>query len=167
MDFQLHLVGLASPPPESGKAAGNNVIIKNLAFVMEGDMSTVQIGTETISADYLGYEGAMYIQQHLDEEGATKFAQVLVNEIIYIYDDPAQEEEDLRGTIVLKALGKNKEGNGGTFVGKGTGEFEGLVIKGVQDPVYPIPNPAYVDEDTTPGVPPTFSVIDRIGTVMG
>ena len=114
MDFQLHLVGLATPPPGSVKTAGRNTIIRDLGFAMMGDMSWVQIGTETITADWLDYEGSLKIQQHLDEEGVVKFAQVLVNEIIYIYDDPAQEEEDLRGTIVIKALGNNKAGNGGT-----------------------------------------------------
>ena len=91
---------------------------------------------------------------------------VQVNEIVYIYDDPGQEE-DLRGTIMLMALGNNKAGTGANFVAKGTGDFEGLIIQGVSDPLYTVDNPAYVDETTTPGVPPVFYVLDRIGTAMG
>ena len=165
VDFQIHLVGLAAPPAESMKAAGRNLIIKKLPFVMMGDMSWVQIGDETITAEFLAYEGPIDVQQHMDESGVPKFAQVLVNEIYYIYDDPAQEEGDLRGTIVVKALGNNKAGNGGTFVGKGTGEFEGLIVKGAQDLMYSVDNPEY-DEITNPDVPETFSVLDRIGTAM-
>jgi len=166
MDFQIHLVGIAAPPPESSIEAGRNLIMKDLPFVMMGDMSTVQIGGETIGAEFLAYEGLMDIQQHLDESGESIFAQVFVNEIYYIYEDDGGEPGDLRGTIVVKALGNNKAGNGGTFVGKGTGEFEGLVIKGVQEPLYPVPNPEY-DEITNPDVPETFSALDRIGTAMG
>jgi hypothetical protein len=160
VDFQIHLVGLAAPPAASMKVAGGNVIINDLPFVMMGDMSWVKIDGETITAEFLDYEGTMDVQQHLDEFGEVKFAQVFVNEIYYIYD----EEEDLRGTIVVKALGNNKAGNGGTFVGKGTGEFEGLIVKGAQDLMYPLPNPDYVDPDTTPDEPETFSVLDRSGT---
>jgi len=160
MDFQIHLVGIAAPPPESSIEAGRNLIMKDLPFVMMGDMSWVKIDGETITAEFLDYEGTMDVQQHLDEFGEVKFAQVFVNEIYYIYD----EEEDLRGTIVVKALGNNKAGNGGTFVGKGTGEFEGLIAKGAQDLMYPLPNPDYVDPDTTPDEPETFSVLDRSGT---
>jgi hypothetical protein len=167
VDFQIHLVGLTTPPPDSIKETGRNNIVRDLGFVMMGDMSTVQIGAETITAEYLDYEGVIDSNSHLDENGDSKFGNVLVHEIYYIYDDPAQEEEDLRGTLVVMALGNNKAGTGANFVAKGTGEFEGLIIKGFVDPLYVVPNPDYIDENTTPDVPPVFYVLDRIGTAMG
>ena len=166
MDFQIHLVGLTTPPPESMIETGRNNIVKNLPFVMMGDMSTIQIGAETITAEYLDYEGMIDSNSHLDENGDSKFSNVLVTEIYYIYDDPAQEPGDLRGTIVLMALGNNKAGTGAHFVAKGTGEFEDLIVNGVSDPLYVVPNPDYVDETTTPEEPEIFYVLDRIGTAM-
>ena len=166
VDFQLHLVGLLAPPPGSIKETGRNNIVRDLPFVMLGDMSTVQIGAETITAECLDYEGVLDLNAHLDENGDAKFSNILVHEIYYIYDDPAQEPGDLRGTLVVMALGNNKAGTGANFVAKGTGEFEGLIIKGVSDPLYVVPNPEY-DPDTNPDVPPVFYVLDRIGTAMG
>ena len=129
MEFLLHLVGGTDPPPDKVMQAGNNVIVRDLSFVMMGDLSTITIGAETITAENLGYEGALDVQQHLDENGVLKFAIIQVNEIYYIYDG-----ETPRGTLEIKALGTNKVGTGANFVGKGTGEFEELVIKGVSDP---------------------------------
>lgn len=63
-------------------------------------------------------------------------------------------------------MGNNKAGTGANFVWHGTGEFEGLKIKGVSDPLYVEPNPDF-DLDTNPDVPPVFYVLDRIGTAMG
>ena len=150
--FHFHLEGLGTAVWDDMWDSGINRHVRGRGFASLG-ATYVMLGDELIEADCLGYEASMDVQNHL-EKG---FFNVQVDEIIYIYTDA--EQETLRGTIEIQALGTNKPGNGGNFVGFGTGEFEEVKVKGTSLPLTTTPNPA--------PPPANFNVLDRIGIAMG
>jgi len=156
-DFKLVFQGL--PVGGEVKEADGNIINRDPDFVVLGDIY-VQIGTggviEDLSKDYLEYEGIMNFVTHSKPE---EFYTVRVVETIFIYSSPEHTEENLRGTLVITAIGDNRGGNGGNFVGHGTGEFEGVKINGNSDPLEIVPG--------NPDPPYIYIQLTRTGTVMG
>lgn len=134
LDFKVVFQGL--PEGAEVKTAGGNTIYRNGDFVILGDFF-VQIGedgaVEDITKDCLQYEANMNWQTHTKPDS---FFNVIVTETLYIYTDSSQLT--LRGTLEMKAIGTNKAGTGGTFVGFGTGEFEGAKIIGVSTGPTPV-----------------------------
>lgn len=158
-DFKLVFQGLPTGGEE--KIADGNTVWRDRDFTMYEDcVFYVQIGTdgatEDLSKEYLEYEGIMNFVVHTKPE---QFFTVQVVETISIYSDVTHDETTLRGTLVLNAIGDNRGGHGGNFVGFGTGEFEGVKIEGASSPlqlVFTNPNPPYYYVELT-----------RTGTVMG
>jgi hypothetical protein len=158
-DFKLFFQGLPPSSPEVKEADGN-IIHKDSVVIVAAEFY-VQIGpdgaTEDITKEYLEYECDMFWVTHAKPE---QFFTVNVVEIISIYSsDVTHDETTLRGTLVNTAIGDNRGGYGGNFVGFGTGEFEGVKIQGASEPlqvVFTNPNPPYY-----------YVQLTRIGTVMG
>jgi hypothetical protein len=135
------------------KVAGGNTIRRDTPFMLLGDCY-VKIGdegaVEDLSKEYLEYEGTMNFVVHTVPE---QFFTVNVRETISIYSSAKKHDEStLRGTLVISATGDNRGGNGGNFVGFGTGEFEGVKIHGTSSPLLPVDG---------------FLQLTRTGTVMG
>lgn len=157
-DFKLFFQGV--PSADDVKIADGNTIRKD-GVVTDLAEFYVQIGTggatEDIAKEYLEYECDMDWIAHTKPE---QFFNVHVVETISIYDSATTHDETtLRGTLVITAIGDNRGGHGGNFVGFGTGEFEGIIIEGVSEPlqlVFTNPNPPYY-----------YAQLTRIGTVMG
>jgi hypothetical protein len=154
-DFELLFQGL---PAGGYREAGNNRIYIDRTFWVGGDMH-VKIGSDTIDGEYLEYAATMATVAHLDEFDETRFAHVQVRETISIYNSETHIPANLLGTLEILALGDNKAGNGASFIGYGTGDFEGVKIEGTSLPYSIIP-------DVTS--PAGFWVqLIRQGTVMG
>jgi len=146
LEFLLHVEGNPTPipPPDKVWEAGVTAHMRGANFMVLGDLF-VQVGAETIPQECLSYVAK------LDLNSNTKHGTYVLtaNEVITIYTDESQTVE--RGTLELKSLSYNPAFNGATFVGFGTGEFEGVKLHG-----------------TSTGVTVnSVLVIDRIGTAMG
>ena len=156
-DFKLVFQGL----PVGGEVweADGNTVNRDVDFIVFGDIF-VQVGaggaTEDLSKDYLEYEGIMNFVTHTKP---SEWYSVIVVETIFIYSSTDHTEENLRGTLMITAIGDNRGGNGGNFVGHGTGDFEGVKIKGTSTPLELVPDAAS---------PVGFWIqLIRTGTVMG
>jgi hypothetical protein len=148
--FKLLIQGVPSGDPF--KVADGNTIYHDRTFTIAGDMY-VEIGdagsVDKFTKEYIEYEGHLYNIAHTKPE---PFYSVLVIEIISIYDDDTiHDETTWVGDLELRAIGDNRGGHDGNFVGFGTGEFEGVKIQGTSPPLEVLP-PVQ---------------LTRIGTVMG
>lgn len=156
LDFRLHLEGTTVPPPEKGWLADSIQHAHNLAWEVREDFY-IEIGeagaVETIPKEALSYSGLLVITMVNQKQG---WFLTQVRETITIYTDDTQTVE--RGTIKILTLGTNPAGNGAMVNGFGTGEFEGVKIKGTTT----------ASMMTNPSPPPDeLLVLDRVGTVMG
>jgi hypothetical protein len=158
-DFKLVFQGLPTGGEE--KIADGNTVWKDRDFTMYEDcVFYLQIGTdgatEDLAKEYLEYEGIMNFVVHTKPE---QFFTVRVVETVSIYGDVAHNENTLRGTLVITAIGDNRGGHGGNFVGFGTGEFEGAKIQGTSEPLQLV--------FTNPNEPYYYVQLSRTGAVMG
>lgn len=162
LSFELQIFG--APDATSGIMweAGINVQIRNRDYYIAPEVGETFIlideggaNEELISDDYLDYEAKMYVKSH-PEKG---FYVIIVPEIVYIYADT--DKQTLRGTLELVSLGKTKEpfGPATSFVGHGTGEFDGVMVKGNTEAGLVIPG--------NPNPPFVYVQLNRVGTVMG
>ena len=157
LSFKLLFQGL----PVGGDVweSDGNTIHRDTVFVLLGDYY-VQIGdggaVEDITKEYLEYEGLMNYVTHTTPE---EFYTVNVKEVISIYSSTMHNENTLRGTLEITAIGDNRGGHGGNFAGHGTGEFEGVKILGNSNPLEIVggnPDPPFI-----------YVQLTRLGTVMG
>jgi hypothetical protein len=159
-DFKLVFQGL--PGTGGLKEADGNVIHRDDPFMMyENCELYLQIGTdgatEDLAKEYLEYEGTMNWVQHSKPES---FFTVNVVETVFIYNSAVTHDENtLRGTLEITAIGDNRGGHGGNFAGHGTGEFEGVKISGNSEPLTVV--------FTNPNDPYYYVQLTRLGTVMG
>jgi len=144
LGFHLRLTGFLDGTWDKSWESGINIHRRDAGFVMLGEFFIIinegEADEQTIEAQFMEYEASMDVQQH-PEKG---FYCINVREVIYIYSsDTTHDETTLMGTLEIMALGSNKAGNGGTFVGFGTGEFEGVKVQGtsVTTVVAPAPTP--------------------------
>jgi hypothetical protein len=149
--FKLLFQGFPSGDPF--KVADGNYIYRPQTFTVLGDMY-VQIGdggtVAEFGKDYLEYEAFTNAVIHTKPE---IFFTSRVTETISIYSsNTLHDETTLIGTLELKSLGTNRNGNGAAFVGFGTGEFEGVKINGNSGPLEIVGG---------------FMQLTRTGTVMG
>ena len=153
LSFKLLFQGF---PGGESRVSGNNEIRRDGSFAVLGDYY-IQIGAggavEDISSDYLMYEADMDWQLHT-KDGRFN---VKVTEILSIYSDIAKQ--NLRGTLVIQAIGDNKGGHGANFVGFGTDEFEGVKVQGTSEPLSLV--------FTNPSPPGYYVQLIRTGTVSG
>jgi hypothetical protein len=123
----------------------------------------LEIDGVPIDPELLSYEGMMQAGGSAKSDNGY----VRVDEVITIGDGEGGEA----GTIVLQVKGNNYAngngvGQGDSFIGFGTGDFEGVKIQGrtpegpVQVGDFPIPG-----SDPVEYVP--ISMLERVGTVMG
>ena len=157
-DFKLFFQGL--PTPGEINEADGNTIHKGSSYNVLADFY-VQIGadgaTEDLAKEYLDYTAVMDWIVHTKPE---QFFTVRVVETISIYNDAVTHDETtLRGALEIMAIGTNRVDNGGTFVGFGTGEFEGVKIQGTSAPLQIV--------FTNPNPPNYYTQLTRTGTVMG
>jgi hypothetical protein len=168
VDFRFVLVGTYDEPAII-KLVGQSEHYLDMPFVATGWWGSedypdtypplvLEIDGEAIDPALLSYTGMMKaISSNKNDNGV-----IMVDEIITIGDG----EGGVAGTIVLQVKGNNyATGNGGgdSFIGFGTGAFEGVKIQGrTPDP------PLQVGEIEVPDVG-TFpiSLLERVGTVMG
>jgi hypothetical protein len=156
LDFLLHMEGATVPPPEKVWLADSIQHVHNLAWEVREDFY-IEIGEagaiETIPKEELSYSGLLVITMVNTKQG---WFLTQVKETITIYTDASQTVE--RGTLEILTLGTNPAGNGAMVNGFGTGEFEGVKIKGTTT----------ASMMTNPNPPPDeLLVLDRVGTVMG
>lgn len=151
LSFQLYLTGFPIPTPDGPKEADGNSIVRDNGFAITPETFVlIDAGPneELITAVDLEYSAILEYQSHKNGH-----LNVIVRETIFIYESNEEHiEENLRGTLEIKALGTNKAGNGGTFVGFGTDDFEGVKVMGISAPLVP---------------PPPYIILDRTGTVTG
>jgi hypothetical protein len=156
MDFNLRLEGLPDSTTGEMRVTKNNFHVRGRSWNILKDFF-VQVGTEDpITKPYLEYSASMYQIGHYDDSPLGYWFTVKVQETISIYNDPVTHDKTtLRGTLEILALGDNPAGNGATFTGHGTGEFECVKVKGTtaMSTVYPPPF--------------LYLQLDRTGTVMG
>jgi hypothetical protein len=159
MDFHLRLVGLPDSTTGEMRVTGNNFHVRGRSWDVL-DEYFVEVGTEDpITKPYLEYSASMYQNSHYDDSPMGYWFTVYVWETISIYNDPVTHDETtLRGTFEILALGDNPAGNGAIFTGHGTGEFEGVKVKGTtaMSTIFTNPNPPFL-----------YLQLDRTGTVMG
>jgi hypothetical protein len=157
LDFLLHMEGTTVPPPEKGWVTKGGIQhAHNLAWEVREDFY-IEIGeagaVETIPKEELSYSGILIVTMVNTKQG---WFLTQVRETITIYTDDTKTVE--RGTIEILTLGTNPAGNGAVVNGFGTGEFEGVKIKGTTT----------ASMMTNPSPPPDqLLVLDRVGTVMG
>ena len=146
LSFQLYLAGFPDPNPDGPKVAGGNNIVRGNEFAV--DPATFVLideggpNEDLIESDFLEYSSDLNYQEHKNGH-----FNVIVREIISIYSSTEHTPANLKGTLEIKALGTNKAGSGGTFVGFGTGDYEGVKILGTSAPL--VPPPPYILLDRT------------------
>jgi hypothetical protein len=152
LDFLLHMVGHTQPPAEKSWLTDGGIRhVQGLPWVVSGDFY-IEIGTggavETITKDYLSYEGFMDLTVN-SKEG---FYVGTVRETISIYSSASvHDAAHLRGTLEILNMAQTNTGANQMFDGRGTNEFEGVKLHG-----------------TSVGVSVSnILTLDRTGTVMG
>jgi hypothetical protein len=131
LDFLLHMVGHTQSPPENvWLTEGGTRHVQGLPWVISGDFY-IEIGTggavETITKDYLSYEGAMDLMVNTKEG----FYVGTVRETISIYNSASvHDAAHLRGTLEILNMAQTNTGVNSMFNGFGTGEFESVKLHG-------------------------------------
>jgi len=152
--FKLYMEGTTVPPPERVWTSDDVTHARGLPWMVTGAFY-VWIGeggsVETITKAYLSYSGSLDV---VNRNLKTNEATVLVRETITIWADPGKTI--LRGTLEILAVDRLDYGppilGTGTFVGHGTGEFEGVKVEGT-DSAYVVPPLAVTREGTVMGWP--------------
>jgi hypothetical protein len=156
LEFWLHIEGTpVSAEAEKDWGAGNNRHLRNYPWVVTEDFYIeIRVGgdVETIPKEELEYVASLDTQTHLATETRDQFICNAVIEIITIYTDDTKTAE--WGTLEIRGH-NNPTGKAQSFVEFGTGEFDGVKIKGTSN--FYLANPP----------PDLLVVIDRVGTVMG
>ena len=149
LDFVFHINGasiygswdkLVMSPPEDPIS----IHVKGQEYAGDFFVEIGLAGTvETIATEFIDYDCEL---QYVYFFETSRVNGILVKEVISIYGDGVvHDETTFRGTLELSGTGQGQS----SFVGFGTGEFEGVKVKGFT-------------EDTVPNM-----VMDRVGTVMG
>jgi len=170
VSFKLVLVGTYGGPGEQ-KYVGQSSHITDMPFIATGWAGSVEYpdpyaplvleinGVPVV--DPLSYEGMMKViwSEHPDGESGQPNIALMVDETITIGE---------AGTLVLQVKGNNYNtgngvGAGDSFIGFGTGDFEGVKINGRT------PGGAVQvgEMEVAPGVVVPISKLERVGTVMG
>ena len=172
VSFKLVLVGTYGAGA-TRKDAGQSIHVDNMPFVATGWAGSVEYPVPYAPlvleidgvpiVDPLSYEGLMKViwSVHPDGESGQENIALMVDEIITITGDNA-------GTLVLQVKGNNYAtgngvGAGDSFIGFGTGDFEGVKIKGAT----PDGAVRVGEMEVAPGVVIPISKLERVGTVMG
>ena len=160
LSFELQIAGVTEPLSEEWKRwePGINIQVRGREFfITHPELTFVLIdeggpNEELIEGDRIDYYAELCTKNH-PEKG---FYIIQVREVITIYATSDKITEV--GTLEIVALGKTKGDHGPatSFVGKGTGAYEGVIVSGNSEPA------------TVTLPPPELIVqLNRVGTVMG